>query len=63
MAQGYLSNGISITCDIMSVVLLSVIVAYGMKMKMHNNRHNIALIATTIHLLMNGSQVLKNIVK
>jgi len=32
-------------------------------MKIHDNTSNIAMIATSIHLLMNGSQVLKNIVK
>ena len=30
---------------------------------MHGAASNIALIATSIHLLMNGSQVLRNIVK
>lgn len=43
--------------------LLASIVYYGLEMKIHNTRANIALIATSIHLLMNGSQVLKNILK
>lgn len=46
----------------MSVVLLAGAVAYGLEMKMHSTT-NIAMIATLIHLLMNGSQVLKNIVR
>jgi hypothetical protein len=47
----------------MSVLLLATTVSYGLDMKMHHSASNIALIATSIHLLMNGSQVLKNIVK
>lgn len=47
----------------MGNILLASIVYYGLEMKIHNTRSNIALIATSIHLLMNGSQVLKNILK
>ena len=46
----------------MSVILLAGAVAYGLEMKLHSTG-NIAMIATVIHLLMNGSQVLKNIVR
>ena len=46
----------------MSVVLLAGAVSYGLQMKMHSTA-NIAVIATLILLLMNGSQVLKNIVR
>ena len=50
-------------CDLISVVILSTLVFYGLKLKMHEARDNIALIATSIHLLLNGSVVLKNIVR
>ena len=63
LAEKYSSYGLSIACDFMSVLLLAGAVFYGLEMKVHNNQSNIAMIATEIHLLMNGSQVLKNIVK
>ena len=47
----------------MSIILLACAVFYGLDMKIHHSSSKIALIATGIHLLMNGSQVLKNIVK
>ena len=47
----------------MGNILLASIVYYGLEAKVHHTRSNIALIATSIHLLMNGSQVLKNILK
>lgn len=47
----------------MGNILLATIVYYGLEMKIHHSRANIALIATSIHLLMNGSQVLKTILK
>jgi ABC-type multidrug transport system fused ATPase/permease subunit len=47
----------------MGNLLLASIVYYGLESKVHHSRSNMALIATSIHLLMNGSQVLKNILK
>lgn len=63
LAERYTGYGLSIACDLMSVLLLAGAVSYGLEMKVHNTGSNIALIATSIHLLMNGSTVLKNIVK
>ena len=62
-AERYTSHGLAIVCDLTSNMLLAAVVYYSLQMQIHNNRSNLALIATSIHLLMNGSQVLKNIVK
>lgn len=56
-------HGLSIACDVASVMLLSAAVSYGLDLKMHSYRTNLAIIATSIHLLMNASQVLKSLVK
>lgn len=63
LAERYTTHGLSIVCDLMGIILLAAVVYYGMESNLHNNRSNLALIATSIHLLMNGSQVLKSIVK
>lgn len=62
-AERYTNHGLAIACDLTSNILLAAVVYYGMEMQIHDNRSNLALIATSIHLLMNGSTVVKNIVK
>jgi len=63
LAEKNTNHGLTIACDIMGNLLLASIVYYGLESKVHHSRSNMALIATSIHLLMNGSQVLKNILK
>jgi len=63
LAERYTNHGLSIACDIIGNILLASIVYVGLESKIHQNRSNIALMATSIHLLMNGSQVIKNILK
>lgn len=63
LAEKNTNHGLTIACDLMGNFLLASIVYYGLESKVHHTRSNMALIATSIHLLMNGSQVLKNILK
>jgi len=63
LAESYSSYGEELFCDFTSLMLLVMAFFYGLEIKLDGNHYNIALIGTTIHLLLNVSEVLKNIVK
>ena len=61
LAESYTAYGEEILCDIITIILLAFAFQYGMEMKLHGR--GTAVIATSIFLLMNLSEVLKSIVK
>ena len=61
LAESYTSYGEEILCDLVTIGLLGLSFQYGLQMKLHGR--GTAVIATSIFLLMNLSQVLKSIVK
>lgn len=61
LAESYTAYGEEILCDIISIILLGLSFEYGRDMKLHGR--GTAVIATSIFLLMNLSEVLKAIVK
>ncbi len=62
LAESYTAYGEAIFCDFTSLILLIIAFVYGLEIKIDGNDYNVALIGTTIHLLVNVSEVLKNIV-
>jgi hypothetical protein len=61
LAESYTAYGEEILCDFITILLLAVSFQYGLEMKLHGR--GTAVIATSIFLLMNLSEVLKSIVK
>ena len=61
LAESYTAYGEEILCDFISILLLGFSFEYSREMKIHGR--STAIIATTIFLLMNLSEVLKAIVK
>jgi hypothetical protein len=63
LAESYTAYGEELFCDFTSLILLVMAFYYGLEIKIAGSNFNLALIGTTIHLLLNVSEVLKNIVK
>jgi hypothetical protein len=61
LAESYTSYGEEILCDFITILLLGFSFQYSLDMKLHGR--GTAVIATSIFLLMNLSEVLKSIVK
>lgn len=61
LAESYTAYGEELLCDFISIILLGFAFQYGFEMKGHGR--STAVIATTIFLLINLSDVLKTIVK
>lgn len=62
IAESYTSYALELVCDFLSISLLAIGLEYGIEMKMHHHEQSISIIATSIFLLMNMSEVLKNLI-
>ena len=62
LSASYTTYALSLTCDILSISLLAIGIEYGIEMKTHHRDQRISVIATSIFLLMNISEVLKTII-
>jgi len=62
LSASYTTYGLSLVCDILSMSLLVIGIEYGIEMKAHHHNQSISIIATSIFLLMNISEVLKTII-
>jgi ABC-type cobalamin/Fe3+-siderophores transport system ATPase subunit len=63
LAESYTAYGLSLVCDLLSITLLTIGIEYGIEMKIHHREQRISVIATSIFLLMNISEVLKTIIR
>lgn len=62
LSASYTTYALSLICDIFSICLLAIAIEYGIEMKVHHRDQRISVIATSIFLLMNISEVLKTII-
>ena len=63
LAESYTGYGLSLICDMLSISLLTLGIEYGIEMKIHHREQRISVVATSIFLLMNISEVLKTIIR
>lgn len=62
LSASFTTYGLSLICDIFSISILAIGIEYGIEMKLHHREQRISVIATSIFLLMNISEVLKTII-
>lgn len=62
LAASFTSHGLSLFCDTLSILILALGFEYGIEMKLSHRDQRISVVATSIFLLMNISEVLKTII-
>ncbi len=63
LAESYSQYGLSLCCDVVFLILITMGFMYGLDVKQQGNMKSIAEIATSLHLLLNLSDVMKTLVK
>ena len=62
LSASYTTYALSLICDMLSISLLAIGIEYGIEMKVSHRDQRISVVATSIFLLMNISEVLKTII-